>query len=400
MDLSARHAFIRCTGIALAAIFIACMPVTQSAGAEASPAVTLRKLTPSALRGNRVAIREVAKALVKVGPRQVGSATRLRPLMRREALRGSSAAANAYGMMLQYGIGGPVNTKEAPSWYARGSGRGNNSAAKNAALAYALGWGVRRDTGRAIRLLATVPPDQRARQMFEISEAMLQPGREEPEMALYWMQRIVAMGDVASGRAADLYERIASLDPAAGQEIMQWLEPLASAGDPDAAVALARRLLQTGNQDDRSRASRLFLMAAEKDDPRAMEELGTMLAGEDAAGIEQSSLVAFLDERAQAGSNAARMALGNFYAFQSAGHEELRQRGLRYMELAAKEGDAEAQYRLAMMLLGSTDQLSRAHAYLVLSAESGNERAEIAIAQLGEMSTQEARRIVGVTAQN
>jgi TPR repeat protein len=86
--------------------------------------------------------------------------------------------------MLQYGIGGPKLPKEAASWYARGGSGGNVSASKNGALAYALGWGVRRDTRRAKQLLASVPADQRGRKMLEIARAMMQPGREEPEQAL------------------------------------------------------------------------------------------------------------------------------------------------------------------------------------------------------------------------
>lgn len=365
-----------------------------------SPFAVFKKVSPAALRGDREALREAAKAIVKMGPREFRFAPQMRAMLHDEALRGSSAAANAYAMMLQYGIGGPPRPQEAPAWYARGSERGNISASKSGAVAYALGWGVRRDTNHAMNLLKGVPPDQRARRMLEISKALLQPGREEPEPALIWLRRAIALDSGGNLNAADVYEQIAAFSPVAEDQMISWLQPLADKGNSRAAMKLATRLAARGKAGDLAEASRLYLVAAEKNEPHAYEALGAMLAS--VPNESASAILAHMEGAADSGSGVARMVLGNYYLFQSADSEDLRDRGLNYLRLAAKDGNPEAQYRLAMMLLGgSADQAQHllAQAYLVLAAEGGNPLAEIAVAQLGNMPLPQAREIVDATIQ-
>lgn len=369
--------------------------ISQPPAFAAGPEAQLRQSLPSALRGDRVAVREVAKAIVKIGPRPFKSAAQLRPLIRTEALRGSGAAANAYGIMLQYGIGGPKLPKEAANWYARGGSEGNVGASKNGALAYALGWGVRRDTRRANQLLQSVPADQRSRKMLEIARAMMQPGREEPEQALYWVERAVDLDETGQLNAAGVYRDLAQSMPGGEQLLRDWLEPLAAKGNVRAALILARQLETTGDTTDLIAASELYLNAAQSDTPGAYDGLGRLLAT--APRPLSDNILARLEEKAEAGVIPAAVALGTHLIFSPAVSQDNRQKGIAYLQEAARSGHAETQYRLAMILLGDGQQADKhelARAYLALSAASGNEKAAKAARQFGEITVADARLIV------
>jgi TPR repeat protein len=373
---------------------------SQMLAAEQKPGAMLRKLGPEAMQGDRLALRKAAKAINKIGPRGFDSASQIRPLLRTEAMRGSSAAANAYAMMLQYGIGGPANPKEAPMWYAKGGRHGNASASKSAALAYGLGWGVRRNNRLALQLLAKLPADQRARKMLAISKALLTPGQEEPEVAIYWLQRAIALDPHGDLNATGVYEDIAAQLPDGEAKLMTWLKPLAEKGNVGAVMVVAKRLLATGNPPDLTEAARLYMLAADKDEIRAYENLASLLATAPADAT--PPILAFLENKASGGSNVARVALGNFYLFKSVASDRFRARGLDYLQHAAKDGSSDAQYRLGMVLLGGQSdqtQYALANAYLVLSAKAGNLPAEIAASHLGRMSVDQAREIAGVKLQ-
>lgn len=369
-------------------------PVASPAIA-AGPETMLRQNLPAALRGDRTAVREVARAIVRIGPRSFKAAAQMRPLLRSEAMRGSSAAANAYGILLQYGIGGAKNPKEAASWYAKGGANGNLSASKNAALAYALGWGVQRNTKRANQLLAKVPSDQRSRKMLEISKALMHPGREEPELALYWLERAVSLDKSGQLNAAGAYRSLAGSMENGDEKLLEWLQPLADKGNARATIFLARHYEENGTDLARAKAVDLYLQAAETKDADAYEGLGRMLA------VTQPPLsdriLAFLEEKAQAGVPSANLALGTHYLFGATTSGEMREKGLAYMEVAARAGDPETQYRLALVLLGDASDTTRhdlARAYLVLSAAGGNKRAAQAAKQFGPLTVADAREIV------
>lgn len=368
--------------------------------AEPKPAATLRHLSPQAMKGNREALRKAAKAISRIGPREFESASQIRPLLRSEAMRGSSAAANAYAMMLQYGIGGPASPKEAPAWYARGGRHGNVSASKNAALVYALGWGVKRNTTRALKLLANIPSNQRGRKMLAISKALLLPGKEEPTLAFYWLQRASALDPHGDLNATEVYEGIAKHLPDGDAQILAWLRPLAEKGNVGAVMVVARRLSATGSPADLAEAVRLYMLAADRDEIRAYDNLTTVLAT--APADVNETILAFLEEKAAGGSNKARVVLGSFYLFKSVASDSFRARGLDYLQNAARDGSSDAQYRLGMLLLGGQadqTQYTLANAYLVLSAKAGNLPAEIAAAHLSKMSIDRAREIAGVKLQ-
>lgn len=381
--------------VSLIVVAYSLAPMLSPPAHAAGPETLLRQSLPSALRGNRVAVRDVAKAIVKIGPRPFKSAAQLRPLIRAEARRGSGAAANAYGIMLQYGIGGPKSPKEAASWYARGGSGGNVSASKNGALVYALGWGVRRDTRRANQLLASVPADQRSRKMLEIAKAMMQPGREEPEQALYWLERAVTLDPAGQLNAASVYHDLAESMPAGETMLENWIKPLADKGNVRAMLLLARQLETTGDAADLQAATELYLKAADHDATGAYDALGRLLVSTPAP--QSVEILASLEDKAKAGVVPAAVALATHLLFSPAASTDNRQKGIAYLESAARSGHAETQYRLAMILLGDAEQADKhklARAYLALLAASGNEKAERAARQFGEISVADARAIV------
>lgn len=374
--------------------------ITPTPALAAGPEASMRQFLPSALRGNRVAVREVAKAIVKLGPRQYRSAAQLRPLIRAEALRGSSAAANAYGIMLQYGIGGPKLAKEAASWYARGGAEGNVGASKNGALAYALGWGVRRDTKRANQLLAQVPVDQRSRKMLEIAKAMMQPGREEPEQALYWLDRAVALDPQGRLNAAGVYEDLADSLPEGRAVLVDWLEPLAEKGNVRAILLLAQKLEASGSGEDLVTAADLYVKAAQSNAPEAYAALGRLLAI--APDPLSDQIKSELEGQADDGAVSAAVALATHLLFNPDGSPQDREKGLRYLKAAARAGDPDTQYRLAMILLGDVEHADKhqlARAYLALSAAGGNQQAAKAAKQFGEVTLADAR-LIALAAEN
>ncbi|RKE80252.1 SEL1-like repeat protein [Rhizobium sp. AG855] len=385
-----RTAFAFGLGLAIA-LTIPVTPPALAAGAE----TMLRQNLPAALRGDRVAVREVARAIVRIGPRSFKAAAQMRPLLRSEALQGSSAAANAYGILLQYGIGGPKNPKEAASWYAKGGASGNLSASKNAALAYALGWGVQRNTKRANQLLAKVPSDQRSRKMLEISKALMHPGREEPELALYWLERAVSLDKNGQLNAAGAYRKLAGSMENGDEKLLEWLQPLAEKGNVRATIFLARHYEESGTEPARVKAADLYFQAAAAADPDAYEGLGRLLT------VTQPPLsdriMTFLEDKAQAGVASANLALGTHYLFGATATGEMREKGMAHLEAAARAGDPETQYRLALILLGDASdskQHDLARAYLVLSAAGGNKLAAQAAKQFGPLTVADAREIV------
>jgi TPR repeat protein len=383
-------------GIALMATMAA--GIDRAEAAEQSPSVTLKKVSPAALRGDREALRTAAKAITKLGPRSFGSSEAMRAKLKSEATRGSSAAATAYGMMLQHGIGGPARPKEAPAWYAKGSSRGNATASKNGALTYALGWGVRRNNAMAMQMLAKLPADQRARRMLQISSSLLDTRVQESEPSMMWLQRAVALDAGGTSQAVTVADRLVAINQETDGEMRAWLRPLVIKGNATANMMLATRLDLGGRPEDRPEAMRLYLAAAQKNADGAYEALGRLL-GYDATAAESS--LAFLEEKAAGGSTEARVVLANYYLFRSPDGEDLRKRGLDYLLQAAKDGNADAQYRLGLTLLSGIDDEQRvlARAYLVLSARGGNSLAGIAVAQLGTMPVQQAREITGIKLQ-
>lgn len=389
------------TALALALMTWTATAVPHAKAAEGdTSSTTLRKIAPSALQGDREAVRDAAKAIVKLGPREFKGADQMRPLLRNEAMRGSSAAANAYGMMLQHGIGGPANPAEAPQWYSRGASDGNISASKSGAFAYALGWGVRRDVRKAQTLLAAVPVDQRARKMLQISKALLRPGHEEPEAALMWLQRAVALRAGSPDDAARIGARIEEIEPGSAEEMRIWLAPLAAKGNGAAAMMLASAMMDSGKPEDQTEAVRLYLLAAEQGVDGAYQALGTLLT----SGPKEAAapVLSLLEQKARGGIAPAQVILAHYYVFQSGEEQDLRKKGVDYLQQAAREGNPEAQYRLAMLILTSVedqDKRALAKAYLVLAAKGGNRLAGIAVAQLGSVPLQQARQIVKASIQ-
>lgn len=371
-------------------LMVAASPLANSMNAMAaerdSYSATLRRLTPAALAGNREAVRGAAKAIVKLGPYNFAGAGKMRHLLRTEALRGSSASAAAYGMMLQYGVGGSASPKEAVRWYSQGGALGNVSAAKNGAETFALGWGVRRDTSRALKLLASVPVDQRARTMLYISKALLEPGIEEPELSLAWLKRAVALYDNSPNSIIKISQRIARIDPESGDDMRVWLEPIATKGNGSAAMMLASYLEASGNSNNQAEILKLYLMAADKDIDGAYRALSNLLTY--ATPQTATATLAALDMDANKGKPLAARALADYYLFQSATSPEARVKGIHYLEQAANAGDHDAQYQLAITLLSeasSNEQQHEAKSYLSLAAKGGNRMADMALAKLGSL---------------
>lgn len=401
-SLSGLLSRMRLSSLAFSVMLGLCLgpAITPVPALAAGPEANMRQFLPSALGGDRIAVREVAKAIVKLGPRQYRSATQLRPLIRAEALRGSSAAANAYGIMLQYGIGGPKLPKEAASWYARGGADGNVGASKNGALAYALGWGVRRDTKRANQLLAKVPVDQRSRKMLEIAKAMMQPGREEPDQALYWLDRAVALDPQGRLNAAGVYEELADNMPEGRDVLVDWLEPLAEKGNVRAILLLAQNLETSGSGEDLVAAADLYVKAAQSNAPEAYAALGRLLAIAPEPLSDQ--IRSGLEGQADNGVVSAAVVLATHLLFSPDGLPQDREKGLRYLKAAARSGDPHTQYRLAMILLGDVEHADKhqlARAYLALSAAGGNEQAAKAAKQFGEITLADAR-LIALAAEN
>ncbi|WJH41129.1 hypothetical protein N7E02_11665 [Aliirhizobium terrae] len=392
-----RQASVLPASIVLGVALAGTMPVENAAAVEQNPSIVLKKVSPAALQGDREALRSAAKAITKLGPRQFNSAAAMRERLRTEAARGSSSAATAYGMMLQHGIGGPARPKEAPGWYSKGSARGNASASKNGALTYALGWGVRRNNATAMQMLSKLPADQRARRMLQISSTLLDTRVQEPEPSMMWLRRAVSLDAGGASQANEIAERLIAIDGKADEELRVWLQPLVVKGNGTASMVLATRLDAGERPEDKPEAMRLYLIAAQRNTDGAYEALGRLLGYAAAA----TSTLAFLEDKAANGSTEARVVLANYYLFRSPDGEDLRTRGLDYLRQAARDGNADAQYRLGLMLLSNVDdgQRALAQAYLVLSARAGNSLAGIAVAQLGTMPVKQAQEMTGVKIQ-
>lgn len=384
------------------ALVLAVLPIAFHAGgpvvyrAAAAEQESFADQVRRSIAGDRVATREACKAIGVRGPLTFDSASALRPLLRAEAMRGSSACANAYALMLQFGIGGSKDTREAPEWYARGASTGNRTATNNAALAYALGWGVRRDTQRAVSLLDAVDAPARAAEMLRISDALMAPGREEPEEARKWAARAADLATPDQTRAAQRFERLGPLDEAEAARLRAWYAAGVARAEPEAVKNLAR-LLAGGNAEDRAAAANLLLTGVEAGDEDAAAMLVLMLQEDRASYADDGPVVTGLKAMAEAGSLTARKVLAQVYSTWGITDPKVRTEGMRHLEMAARAGDAEAQYRLALVLLNGTDggrRMELARAYLSLAAESGHAGASDAASRLGPLPPAEARSIL------
>lgn len=393
---AARGLFRRLAAIALAALLALPLSAQTVLAAPSDPASVLRRHTPAALAGNREALRTVAKAIVALGPRSVPSAASLRPRLRSEAQRGSSASSVAYGILLQYGIGGAPAMREAPGWYERAARAGNRSGAQRAAVAYALGWGVDRDTRRALNLLSRLKPEARAKQMVVISEAMLRPEQYEPEAAEDWLERALALETRSTLKAVSLFEGIEFGGVDRSREIQAFLRGRAEKGDARAALHLGRRLVD-GTAAERVEAVSWLVSAVDSGEPHAAPELRRLVAdasvGMSAGGAD---IRAAAEKAASQGSGAARAALAQADAF-SLTAEPGRTEDATYLADAARDGDAQAQYRMGMLFLVDTtrpENAAVARAYLSLAAAGGNTLASTALTSLGPMTVTEAKALL------
>jgi TPR repeat protein len=309
---------------------------------------------------------------------------------------GSSAAATAYGILLQYGLGGPASAREAAVWYNRAAADGNHAGAQRAALAYAVGWGVNRDTGKARRLLSTLEPEARAKQMIAISQVMLKPSQFEPDLAEDWLERALALQTRSTSKAVLLYEQIRSGDDERSAAVREWLRARAQKGDLKAANRLADRLLTAKDQASHEEAARWFLTAAEKGDVRARERLAMLLAASEAGGT-PASVRTYVEAQAKAGSNAARSTLAEAFAYAPSPAATPKTASDGYLEEVARSGNSEAQYKLGMLFLneeGDAHRLALAKAYLSLAAAKGNPMAKSAVSHLGTMPAAKAQALI------
>ncbi|WAJ28734.1 hypothetical protein [Antarcticirhabdus aurantiaca] len=384
--------------LAAALIALAAAASPAAGAAEPSPASVLKRHAAAAVAGDREAVRRVAKAIVALGPQGIPSAAALRPRLRTEARLGSSASAVAYGILLQYGIGGAPAPREAPGWYARAAGAGNRSGAQRAAVAYALGWGVDRDTRKALRLLSRLEPEARAKQMVVISEAMLRPEQYEPDAAEDWLERALALETRSTLKAVTLFEGIEFNNADRSAEILAFLRGRAEAGDAKAAMHLGRRLADSGSAEERLEAARWLLAAADGGEERARQSLAALLVDARAGvGAGGPQIRALLEEQARANSPAARASLAEADAFSLGGGPVRAGNGGDFLAEAARDGDVDAQVRLGMLFLIDTtkpENAALARAYLSLAAAKGSALARSAVAPLGTMPEAEALALV------
>lgn len=297
------------------------------------------------------------------------------------------------GLCNEYGLGVPVNYKEAAKWYQIGANLGDSDAQLGLAGLLLSGRGVAKDLPRARDWLRKAAENQVCEAqlllaVLEAGDAKRQPGDKEYENLLKQLSDrgfksfATALGAVASpgkkcayGSYEEFARILSSADDGSSDHgglssnllILSFLDKYDLSGNksPDAFKKDLNLAIASGNLDamvvkanyqtswdlgdlNYTEAAAFYQIAAEKGHAYAQSQLGMMYALGFGVKHDWPLSVKWLTESAKQGDTDANYALGGFYS-DGRGVKPDRKIALQYYEKAAKAGKSEGALELAIL---------------------------------------------------
>jgi len=163
-----------------------------------------------------------------------GDFVRAMRIFEKEAAKGDCTAVNNIGWMFQYGLGRPVDARQAAQWYVKAAGQGCGVAARNVAAMYDAGEGIAADPQEALK--------------WYLKAVDLGDGEAATSAGYFYQHGISVPVDYA--KAMQLYEvGVNAHDPAALNQIGFMLQHgLGMPVEPDAAYAYYKLAEAQGNE--------------------------------------------------------------------------------------------------------------------------------------------------------
>ena len=242
------------------------------------------------------------------------------------------------------GRGVAADSKKAFQWATRAADGQDVQAMCLLGQMYEQGRGVPKDSGAALRFYRKAAEKDSLEGHFRLASALLQSAPDEAKEHMKkaaeagYAPAQVGMGRLAL-RAQDTYSAA------------EWFEKAAEQGVAEAEFERARLEVDRYGRDEKA-LENWFRQAYRHGYPKAGVELGKFYARKGLAGPEHES---FLALAAEAGDQTAQLVLGKLYQDSS---YSSRARG--WLQRAAEQGSAEAQYRLGDLLRreGGQDSLA------------------------------------------
>ncbi len=218
----------------------------------------------------------------------------------------------------------------------------------------------------------------------------LQNPRDQERTQAAWNHLLQAAegGDVDAMYSLVFHYSQGKIVPQNQERSGHWLGSAARAGHAKAQADLGLLILasaKTGQaSDEQLRQARKFLeLAAEQNEPRALDQLGSILASGSASEIQLQQAVDFFERAVAQGHTPAMVHLATFY-FTGQGVEKDTDRGLALLRQAAEAGNDKAAFRLSEIysIGGPVEQdLAQGRLWLEKAAGSGNPDALFRLAE-------------------
>ncbi|KKC33954.1 tetratricopeptide repeat protein [Devosia psychrophila] len=332
-------------------------------------------------RGNREAIRLLARAIVNNEYSFGDDIERVRMVLGSEAMLGSSSAVMAWATIQDRGVDVVKNETTAYEWYRWAAIVGSESGRRATALALISGKGVERNVDEALEWANRLPAVRRSSTyiaMAELLYASHQTG--DVELADRLAVESASLNPDNTMRAANLLLE-SSGSPAALTEASRIVAEAAAAGDAKALVMQANLAEQGSDPQARVNAIENYITLANANNAEAIKQLARLLSSGSLPAPKLDEIVEILITQANAGNIEAIVAISQAYMF-GAGVPVSFEKAAQYYRMGAELGNAEAQYQIGILYaggIGVSRDVELAKSWLQKSALGGSQVAAVAL---------------------
>lgn len=342
----------------------------------------------SAAPKNREAVRLLAKGIVNNDYSFGANIGKVMNLLAKEAMRGSSSCVIAWARIQQRGVDVPRNDALAYKWYRWAAVVGNLRGIEETSLALLEGRGVDRDVNAAIALLDRLQPERRAGRYIETASVLMQS--VDADATARSEKLLLSAIDLAPQRALSAATKLSdSRFSAVAREKAQAIIAAAPKSGPISEQGkIARNLWNSNEPEDIQKGVAMFADAAKAGDDKAIPFLVKALSRSGVPATMHEGILQVLEPYADKGNLDAIRAVSDAY-FVGRGKSPSPEKAAAYRQLAATQGDSEAQYLLGLMYAqatGVTKDIGQAKYWLTRSADGGYLLARSALISLDGMA--------------
>lgn len=335
-------------------------------------------------RGNRDAIRLLAKGITNNEYRFRDDIELVLRALGTEAMLGSSSAVMAWAVIHDRGMDVVEDDAAAYEWYRWAAIVGSESGRRETAIALVSGKGVAKNLVEAVQWADRLPPVRRSSAYLAMAE-ILYTGQQTDDEALADRLTVEAasLEPANAMRAAQLLREYSRSDTAQ-VTADRILGQAASTGDAKALVLQARLAERSNDPDARSRAVQSLIDLASGGNLDAIKPLARLVSSGSLSTQKIEEVTGVLKQQADAGNVEAILAISRAYMF-GTGVSVSFEQAAKYYQMGAEIGNPEAQYQLGMMYAGGIGvpiDIQAARSWLQKSADGGS---QVAAATLSSM---------------